>query len=650
MGNIPSGESNNQSKTELKEEKIVKKININDQEIFNKIINISNELLLEYNSNFLKDDFCNKLAIIYQKKMSQFNIKLLKSLYADITSPDIDNELLMTLQYLPENDDSFFVDIFNQQLLENFWSKDVNIDYKLLKGDSKLSIESMAELLKNKIRYIIPRHVNSLLTNTNSDKNIIVGGNKKIVKSSKKIKKSLDIKKLGINIKEILKLNKLSGGHYGNTNTKTKMNIKKENENNLNSENIIKKFIRNKNKEKEKENESIKNTNINNGIIRSSQEKAIQGYSVNTNKNINSNNKSNTNKNTNKNKNTNININTNTNTNTTLNKNTDITTNADKNTNITTNSNKNNNITTNITSNSNENENKNKDVNKEKNNSLRNLNKRTNELIIKNSNIEEEDIITNMPEEKIANTILKYSVPKYYKIPKKFCSETKKCQLTKNELCQAISENLIVRNNIIAAILTAIPYKNENGEYIGGICYQKFLNLELCRVCLPPEFESLKNKDITYILKKILEKSDALDEEKCSANKGVFRTLDEQEKIIFGKKLFVTDKIELAKNPDIKYNHLYVELTQKLKERYFNDLNNLISILEKIKDSVIINNVTLNAISKETKNIIDNMYSLSHYYYVYAIIAFIKADLSDDKVQVDPLENVFDDVLQRGLF
>ena len=132
----------------------------------------------------------------------------------------------MTLQYLPENDDSFFVDIFNQQLLENFWSKDVNIDYKLLKGDSKLSIESMAELLKNKIRYIIPRHVNSLLTNTNSDKNIIVGGNKKIVKSSKKIKKSLDIKKLGINIKEILKLNKLSGGHYGNTNTKTKMNIK----------------------------------------------------------------------------------------------------------------------------------------------------------------------------------------------------------------------------------------------------------------------------------------------------------------------------------------------------------------------------------------------------------------------------------------
>ena len=41
------------------------------------------------------------------------------------------------------------------------------------------------------------------------------------------------------------------------------------------------------------------------------------------------------------------------------------------------------------------------------------------------------------------------------------------------------------------------------------------------------------------------------------------------------------------------------------------------------------------------------MYSLSHYYYVYAIIAFIKADLSDDKVQVDPLENVFDDVLKK---
>jgi hypothetical protein len=117
--------------------------------------------------------------------------------------------------------------------------------------------------------------------------------------------------------------------------------------------------------------------------------------------------------------------------------------------------------------------------------------------------------------------------------------------------------------------------------------------------------------------------------------------------MIFGKKLFITDPLELAKKPDIKYNHLYVELTKKLKEKYFNDLNNLINILEKIKDSVIINNVTLNIISKETKNIIDNMYSLSHYYYVYAIIAFIKSDISEDKVQVDPLGNVFDDVLKK---
>jgi hypothetical protein len=612
MGNIPSFESNNQSKSELKEEKIVAKIDVNDQEIFNKIINISNELLLEYNSNFLKGDFCNKLAIVYQKKISNFNIKLLKSLYNDISSPDIDNELLMTMQFLPENDDSFFVDVFNQQLLENFWNKDVHIDYKLLKGDSKLSTESIEELLKNKIRYIIPRHVNSILENNenneNNQKNIIVGGSK-LIKSSKKIKKKLDLKKLKINLKEIKKLNKLSGGHYGNNSLHKKVN-KVENENNLNTNNIIKKFIKNKEK----------TTNINtrtNIHVNNAKNKNTSNSIIISNNKVNSNNKINSNKNLNNTSNENIN------------------------------ENENHNKPLNETSPYNEKNNNNLEkLNNTKKISVEELNNKTNKLIIENSIID--NSIVSIPEDdRVINNILKYSVPKYYKFPKQFCSEFKKCQLTKKELCQAISENLIVRNNIIAAILTAIPYKNNNGEYEGGICYQKFLNLELCRVCLPPEFESLKNKDITYILKKILEKADALDEERCSANKGVFRSLDEQEKMIFGKKLFITDPLELAKKPDIKYNHLYVELTKKLKEKYFNDLNNLINILEKIKDSVIINNVTLNIISKETKSIIDNMYSLSHYYYVYAIIAFIKSDISEDKVQVDPLGNVFDDVLKK---
>jgi hypothetical protein len=615
MGNIPSFESNNQSKSELKEEKIVAKIDVNDQEIFNKIINISNELLLEYNSNFLKGDFCNKLAIVYQKKISNFNIKLLKSLYNDISSPDIDNELLMTMQFLPENDDSFFVDVFNQQLLENFWNKDVHIDYKLLKGDSKLSTESIEELLKNKIRYIIPRHVNSILENNenneNNQKNIIVGGSK-LIKSSKKIKKILDLKKLKINLKEIKKLNKLSGGHYGNNSLHKKVN-KVENENNLNTNNIIKKFI--KNKEKTTNINTRVNIHVNNAKNKNTSNSIII-----------SNNKVNSNKvNSNKNLNNEI-INENEDHNKILNE-----TNNKKNKSSPYYEKNNNNL---------------EELNNTKKISVEELNNKTNKLIIENSIIDHS--IVSIPEEdKIINNILKYSVPKYYKFPKQFCSEFKKCQLTKKELCQAISENLIVRNNIIAAILTAIPYKNNNGEYEGGICYQKFLNLELCRVCLPPEFESLKNKDITYILKKILEKADALDEERCYANKGVFRSLDEQEKMIFGKKLFITDPLELAKKPDIKYNHLYVELTKKLKEKYFNDLNNLINILEKIKDSVIINNVTLNIISKETKNIIDNMYSLSHYYYVYAIIAFIKSDISEDKVQVDPLGNVFDDVLKK---
>ena len=41
-----------------------------------------------------------------------------------------------------------------------------------------------------------------------------------------------------------------------------------------------------------------------------------------------------------------------------------------------------------------------------------------------------------------------------------------------------------------------------------------------------------------------------------------------------------------------------------------------------------IDNDTMNKIAKKTKDILDNMYSLCNYYYVYAIIALINGDFS----------------------
>ena len=77
MGNGPS---QNQSQSQNMNMNIKKNIQpeileFNEDEIFEKILNISNQLFDEYNNDFLKDDFCSKIALIYEKKLSNFNIK-----------------------------------------------------------------------------------------------------------------------------------------------------------------------------------------------------------------------------------------------------------------------------------------------------------------------------------------------------------------------------------------------------------------------------------------------------------------------------------------------------------------------------------------------------------------------------------------------
>jgi hypothetical protein len=78
------------------------------------------------------------------------------------------------------------------------------------------------------------------------------------------------------------------------------------------------------------------------------------------------------------------------------------------------------------------------------------------------------------------------------------------------------------------------------------------------------------------------------------------------------------------------YNLLFIEFTKKLKTSYFDSLNSLITILEKMKETPIINNATLNLISKETKTHIDNMYNLCYYYYIYGIISLIFAEIKEE--------------------
>lgn len=96
----------------------------------------------------------------------------------------------------------------------------------------------------------------------------------------------------------------------------------------------------------------------------------------------------------------------------------------------------------------------------------------------------------------------------------------------------------------------------------------------------------------------------------------------------------MTDE-EINSHPTIKFNKLFIDSREKIRENYFNGLNSLIEILNKIQGTGIISNGNLNKISTETKLIIDNMYNICHYYYVFGIYSLINSDISSE-IKIDP--------------
>jgi len=644
---------------------------------------------MEYNNDFLKEDFCNKMALVYEKKISNFSIKLLKTLYNQINSNDTNNELIMTLQYLPKPDDKFEVDIFKNNLEENFWRKNIVFDSQIFKNNgTDLKIDNIDSLIKYKPKYINFKHVNNLLSNFTkiTNKSIIqdipenekpgffstfIGGSNNR-KDANTIKGENFLKKLGLN--ENNKIKKLP-------NHKNKLQ-----EINFNKQEII--SNRNKQKQNLEENNSNRNTQRQNleenNYNRNRQRQNLEENNSNRNRQRQNLEENNSNRNTqrqnleknNSNRNMQRQYVEENNSNRNMQRQYVEENNSNRNMKRQyveeNNSNRNNKIQ-NLKENLSEQKNKLKNlrekvyneeiknISKEPNKNLeedldiqsrtntissKEINKTTNNIINQHLNISKEDI-----DNKLVNSFIKYSVPKNYESPEPLCNNSEKCSLTKKELCQAITENFIVRNNIIAAILTTIPYKNENGQYEGGLCYQKFLNLETCKVCVPYNFKNLIEDDfnIENIITKILEKADYLDEKMCKENQGYFFKLSPREKLILAKKKSTMTEEQLKNHPSLKYNLYFFEFTQKLKDKYFINLNSLILILEKIKETPIINNETLNIISNETKKIIDEMYSLCHYYYVYAIISLINADITEQKIEkIDKLSSVVSKALVKN--
>ena len=217
----------------------------------------------------------------------------------------------------------------------------------------------------------------------------------------------------------------------------------------------------------------------------------------------------------------------------------------------------------------------------------------------------------------------------FYTFPK--CNnKTENCELTKKELCQAISKHFIVRSNIISAILTTLPKK-----FNDGFCDGRLKSLNSFKICLPAGFKDLekmsKDKKIDEIIKYI----NNLDEKSCKTNNGYYRKLNERE-------------INIFMESNNEFNILYKRFTKQLKYQYKDSLVKLENILNLLEKEEKINNKILNDISKNTKKIIDEMYSNCQTNYIYAILAFLYADIETTQKMREE-ERIVKDILQKEL-
>jgi hypothetical protein len=213
-----------------------------------------------------------------------------------------------------------------------------------------------------------------------------------------------------------------------------------------------------------------------------------------------------------------------------------------------------------------------------------------------------------------------YSVRDNFK-PINFCyGRTDTCNLSKYQLCQLISQYFTVKLNIIAAILSCIPVKNGD-KYEGNniLCFKQLSNLDKCSLCVPYDYkDAMESGNKISFIQKIARYSVNLNKDSCSKGGYFFTISPKQAEVLVAK----SDKNDINKK--------FFECRKKLNEIYYENLTQLIEVLNKLKNASIINNSELNSISIETKTIIDRMNTLCSYYYIYGTVALINADVSTD--------------------
>lgn len=193
------------------------------------------------------------------------------------------------------------------------------------------------------------------------------------------------------------------------------------------------------------------------------------------------------------------------------------------------------------------------------------------------------------------------------------CPEDGECYLTKQELCERISKHYTYRGNIIAAILSAIPH-HKDGKLVGSFCYSRYEALKNGRLCLPRGIENLENMPLQDKLRELSRFVNNTEDYQCKSANGYYKVLNP------------TEKQALVTN-DNKFNRYYVLYTAKLYNQYLDALQKLLGVLDVLENSTTINNQQLNEIGKQTKDILDGMYSMCQFNYLSALLAYLRADL-----------------------
>ncbi len=657
-GSTPDTKTNIVNSTTLLTKK--NSIDSNEEEIiFDQILDISKELLQKYNQEFLKEEFCYDLAFVLEENLNKMSVNVLNEMAQKVEGTEVKPQIKMIMQYTPKQDEKFFIEGFEKQLEDYFWNH--NIDYqKSIIDNAGISTENVdiSDLQifrdKNKLKYVDIQKINELLRDSvNQD------GFKRNKKNNEQENgMEMEENKVGggniENFKRRLN-SELTGRESSQPKEETKrreqrVQIIKNNgreENSINSNNLnIKKLrsalFQNSNQNRNNNNNPKKNENLNNNIQQlvrqlnveiNQKNKKVQEQMEKQGMNKNS---------------------TREELRTEVNK---IVQNVGTkvNTSIVKPPSMNNQKQQPVQPLNSEKQQPVQPLNSEKQQPVQTMNNekpKINQKPIQTMNGEKQQPVQKMNGEKKENRIrnkqgkyIQYDIGREYQAPSKMCLEgVDKCMLSKKELCKVITENLIVRCNIVAAILTVLPNRKIRGGYVGGYLYQKFMNLGKCQVCVPYNYKDLIETTPIQLIKHVVQYADFLDPKSCKENGGYYMKLSKGEMEALYKNVPDKDTIDIGKQ--MNYNAFYIQCAKKLKESYFDNLKVLMTILEELRSQPLMNNVSLNELGKKTKEIIDTMYHLCQYYYIYAIVSLLNANLNQSKVGDVDLQKSFTKILK----